>query len=96
MFNEKKILNDAKKFGKLSVISETFQRCYLEDEDTEIYFTNLINDSDLFKMKNINKHVIHLCGSPTNEFFFNLSLPLQIGKVQSDLICKSSFKHFND
>ena len=46
VFNEKKILNDAKKFGKLSVISETFQRCYIEDEDTEIYFTNLINDSE--------------------------------------------------
>ena len=25
-------------------------------------------------MKNINRHVIHLCGSPTNDFFFNLSL----------------------
>ena len=25
-------------------------------------------------MKNTNKHVIHLCGSPTNDFFYNLSL----------------------
>ena len=25
-------------------------------------------------MKNTNRHVIHLCGSPTNDFFFNLSL----------------------
>ena len=46
LFKEKKILNDKKNLGKLSIISETFQRCYLEDPKTEMYFLNLINNSE--------------------------------------------------
>ncbi len=44
LFKENKILNDKKNFGKLSAISETFQRCYLGDKTTDSFFTNLIND----------------------------------------------------
>ena len=46
VFKEKKILDDKKNLGKLSVISETFQRCYLGDNDTDKYFSNLINDNE--------------------------------------------------
>ena len=46
VFKEKKILNNKKNLGKLSIISETFQRCYLEDPKTEMYFLNLINNSE--------------------------------------------------
>ena len=46
VFQKKKIKKDKKNFGKLSIISETFQRCYLEDESTEKYFSNLINDNE--------------------------------------------------
>ncbi len=46
VFKEKKILNNNKNLGKLSIISETFQRCYLEDPKTETYFLNLINNSE--------------------------------------------------
>ena len=46
VFKEKKILNQKKKFGKLSIISETFQRCYLKDEKTDTFFLNLINDQE--------------------------------------------------
>ncbi len=46
VFEEKKILNNNKKFGKLSLISETFQRCYLGDENVDSYFSKLINDND--------------------------------------------------
>ncbi|MDC1154692.1 hypothetical protein OAT07_00545 [Candidatus Pelagibacter sp.] len=45
-FKEKKILNNQKKLGKLSIISETFQRCYLDDKSTDIYFSKLINNSE--------------------------------------------------
>ncbi len=45
-FKEKRILKDKKNFGKLSLISETFQRCYLGDSKTDIFFTNLINDNE--------------------------------------------------
>ena len=31
-------------FGKLSYISETFQKCYLADKNTDLYFNNLISD----------------------------------------------------
>ncbi|MFL2851584.1 MAG: tetratricopeptide repeat protein [Candidatus Pelagibacter sp.] len=44
VFKEKKILNDKKNFGKLSIISETFQRCFLNDKKTDKYFSNLISD----------------------------------------------------
>ncbi len=44
VFKEKKILNENKNFGKLSIISETFQRCFLGDKKTDIYFSNLVND----------------------------------------------------
>ena len=35
-----------KNLGRLSIISETFQRCYLGDINTEAYFSELINDSE--------------------------------------------------
>ena len=44
LFKENKILKNNKNFGKLSTISEIFQRCYLDDEVTDKYFYNLIND----------------------------------------------------
>ena len=46
VFEKKKILDNKKNLGKLSIISETFQRCYLEDSATDIYFSKLINDSE--------------------------------------------------
>ncbi|MFL2895263.1 MAG: tetratricopeptide repeat protein [Candidatus Pelagibacter sp.] len=46
IFKEKKFLNDKKNLGKLSIISDTFQRCYLEDPKTDEYFSNLINNNE--------------------------------------------------
>ena len=46
LFKEKKFLDKKKNLGKLSIISETFQRCYLGDSETENYFYNLINDQE--------------------------------------------------
>ena len=46
VFKEKKILNNKKNFGNLSIISETFQRCYLEDPKTEAFFSNMINNKE--------------------------------------------------
>jgi tetratricopeptide (TPR) repeat protein len=45
VFKEKNFLDDKKNLGKLSIISETFQRCYLGDETTDKYFSNLFNDT---------------------------------------------------
>ncbi len=46
-FNEKRILDDKKNLGKLSIISETFQRCYLGDKNTDKYFNDLVNDNEV-------------------------------------------------
>ncbi len=44
IFKEKKIPNNRINFGKLSNISEAFQRCYLGDENIDSYFRKLFND----------------------------------------------------
>ena len=40
VFKEKKLTKDKKNFGDLSLIAETFQRCYLDDSKTENFFSN--------------------------------------------------------
>ena len=60
VFKEKKFLNDKKNLGKLSVISETFQRCYLEDKETDTYFSSLINDKDADYTRYIYFYLIYL------------------------------------
>ena len=45
VFKNKKILKENKNFGNLSFITETFQRCYLDDNNTGSYFSKLINNS---------------------------------------------------
>jgi len=42
-FEEKKIPVTKKNFGNFSFINETFQRCYLNDENTEVYFNQMIS-----------------------------------------------------
>ncbi len=43
-FKNKKILDNKKNFGNLSLIAETFQRCYIEDKRTSSFFLSLINN----------------------------------------------------
>ena len=38
VFNEKKLPSDVKNYGNLSIISTTFQRCYLEDPKQKLFF----------------------------------------------------------
>ena len=45
VFKNKKILKKNEDFGNLSLISETFQRCYLNDVDTNSFFSKLINNN---------------------------------------------------
>ena len=44
VFQQNKIPVNKKNYGNLSFIAETFQRCYLNDEKTDTFFLNLIND----------------------------------------------------
>jgi len=43
VFINKKTQENDNKFGNLSLISETFQRCYLDDKNTDTFFLSLIN-----------------------------------------------------
>ncbi len=44
VFRNKQITNEKKSFGNLSSISEAFQRCYLDDKNTDYFFSNLIKN----------------------------------------------------
>jgi len=46
VFNEKRLPSDLKKYGNLSIISTTFQRCYLGDAKTKTFFSKLVNKDD--------------------------------------------------
>tara|TARA_Y100001970_G_C14242087_1_gene865555 strand:+ start:1773 stop:3458 length:1686 start_codon:yes stop_codon:yes gene_type:complete len=46
VFKEKKLIGSKKNFGNLSIISEIFQRCYLDDPLTENYFLDLVNKNE--------------------------------------------------
>ncbi len=46
VFEENKILGTKINFGNFSFINEVFQRCYLGDKNTQIYFERLINKED--------------------------------------------------
>ena len=43
-FKNKKILKNKQNFGNLSSISQSFQKCYLEEKNTGSFFLNLINN----------------------------------------------------
>ncbi len=46
VFNKKRLPNDVKNYGNLSLISTTFQRCYLGDAKTKTSFFKLANNDD--------------------------------------------------
>ena len=43
-FKNKKILSNKQNFGNLSLIAQTFQRCYLKENNTRSFFLSLINN----------------------------------------------------
>ena len=46
VFEENKIPIRKKNFGNFSLINEVFQKCYLNDKNTKIYFESLINNEN--------------------------------------------------
>ena len=46
VFEENKISNMKKNFGKFSLINEAFQKCYLDDKSTENYFNIIVNNEN--------------------------------------------------
>jgi tetratricopeptide (TPR) repeat protein len=46
VFEENKIPKTKNKFGNFSFINEVFQRCYLNDKNTKVYFDKLVNSQN--------------------------------------------------
>ncbi len=46
VFKEKNYFENRTSYGNLSKISDAFQKCYLDDRNTENYFLEVINESD--------------------------------------------------
>ena len=89
VFKEGRISDDNKTLGKLSIISETFQRCYLNDSRTDSYFRNLINDNESDFTRYIFFYLNYLVETGKNEDakkitndieFINSTLLLSQGK----------------
>tara|TARA_B100000963_G_C22629457_1_gene674127 strand:+ start:1403 stop:3088 length:1686 start_codon:yes stop_codon:yes gene_type:complete len=80
VFKEKKFLTDQKKFGKLSAISEAFQKCYLENENTDKYFSKLFNDPD---------------GDYTRYIFFYLSYLIENNRIDDAIRVADTIEYIN-
>ena len=100
VFKEKKLIDNKKNFGTLSVIAETFQRCYLDDIKTENYFLNLINKNDADYSRYIyfyityliqNKRITEAKAESNNINYINSTLLLSQGKSWID---KENFQKF--
>ncbi len=100
-FKNKKILNNKKNFGNLSLIAETFQRCYLKDEKTGAFFLNLINNQQgdysryIFFYLNylIDKNKINEAENVVSQFdFINSTILLSQSKSWVE---NKKFKEFN-
>jgi len=102
LFKEKNFLDNKKNLGKLSIISETFQRCYLGDPKTDSYFLNLINDQESDFTRYIYFYLSYLVENNQLEKaekisedidFINSTLLLSQGK---SWIENKNFKKLND
>ena len=101
LFKEKKFLDDKKNFGRLSYISETFQKCYLDDPNTGRYFSKLINDPESDFTRYIYFYISYLVENDnlneakviTDEIeFLNSTLLLSQGKSWIDNGNSQKFK----
>jgi tetratricopeptide (TPR) repeat protein len=80
VFEAKDFLNNKKNFGKLSIISETFQNCYLGNKNTSSYFLKLINDPD---------------GDYTRYIFFYLSYLIENNRIKEAKEITSNIEYIN-
>ena len=60
VIRDKEIKVEKTNFGNLSLISETFQRCYLDDKNTDTFFSKLINNVQADYSRYIFFYLTHL------------------------------------
>ena len=101
VFINKKIQKEKLNYGNLSQISETFQRCYLDDENTDTFFSRLINNSQADYSRYIFFYLTYLIEKnriedakfvTDNINYINSTLLLSQGKSWME---KNQIKEFN-
>ncbi len=100
-FKNNKILKSKKNFGNLSLIAETFQRCYLDDKKTSSFFLNLINNQQVDYSRYIFFYLNHLIDN--KKLIDAKSVVDQVDYINSTLLLsqskswfdKNKFKEFN-
>ena len=101
VFKNKKFLKEKKNFNNLSFINETFQRCYLGDNNTSTFFSKLINNSQADYSRYIYFYLTYLIENNqikeakiiTDELdYINITLLLSQGKswIESNELNKFS------
>ena len=60
VFKDKKVSKSDQNFGNFSLINETFQRCFLSDDKTNLFFSNLINNNQTDHSRYIYFYLTHL------------------------------------
>ena len=102
VFQQNKIPVNKKNYGNLSFIAETFQRCYLNDEKTDTFFLNLINNQKAdytrytyFYLSYLieNNKIIDAINIINDVNYINTTLLLAQGKYWIE---EKNYKKFND
>ena len=105
LFKTKKIFNQSKEFGKLSLIVNAFQNCYVNSKKTDTHFLNLINSAEgdysrylFFYLSNVIENKDYLTAkeiSKTIEPFSSTLLISQTKKWIDDENFLKFSKHFS-
>ncbi len=101
VFKDKKILKSEQNFGNFTLINETFQRCYLNDEKTSSFFSNLINNSQTDYSRYIYFYLTYLIDE--NQIDRAKDIAEEINYITATLLIsqgkswidKNEFKKFN-
>ena len=98
----KKISKPKENFGKLNLITSTFQNCYLKSNKAEPYFLNIINSENgdysrylFFYLTNIIKSEDYLTAKKISETIEPHSSSLLISQVKK-WIDENKFKKFDN
>ena len=79
-FKNKKILSNQESFGNLSLISQTLQKCYLQQSNTESFFLNLVNNQQ---------------GNYSRYIFFYISYLIQNKKIEQAKLVAKQLEYIN-
>ena len=101
VFKDKKVSKSDQNFGNFSLINETFQRCFLSDDKTNLFFSNLINNNQTDHSRYIYFYLTHLIDD--NQIDKAKDIAKEIDYITATLLLaqgkswidKNEFKKFN-